>query len=64
MAWFAIFILLIAPFALLLPPWPHMQQRDIGYGPSGIALARLVLPVASSAARAPPRRRTAAASEA
>ena len=37
MFWIWIIILLIGLLIVLLPPWPYMQERDLGYGPSAIA---------------------------
>lgn len=43
MLWFFLLVLLLLSFVLLLPPWPYMSERELGYGPSGVALALLGL---------------------
>lgn len=43
MIWFALLALLFVLFLLLLPPWPYMRGTGLGYGPSGIALALLMV---------------------
>jgi len=43
MIWFALLALLFVLFLILLPPWPYMRGTGLGYGPSGIALALLMV---------------------
>lgn len=43
MIWFALLALLFILFLILLPPWPYMRGTGLGYGPSGIALALLMV---------------------
>ncbi len=43
MFWIWIIILLIGLLIVLLPPWPYMQERDLGYGPSAIAFTLILL---------------------
>ncbi len=43
MFWFWLLIIMILLLVALLPPWPYMRERDLGYWPSGVALAVILL---------------------
>lgn len=43
MIWFWILILLLALLIVLLPNWPHMRERDVGFGPSGFLLLVILI---------------------
>ena len=43
MFWFWVLVLMVLLVIALLPTWSHMRERDLGYWPSGAALAVILL---------------------
>ncbi|TVP96272.1 MAG: DUF3309 family protein [Roseinatronobacter sp.] len=43
MHWFWVLVLMTLLVIALLPIWPHMRDRDLGYWPSGAAFAFILM---------------------
>jgi len=43
MFWFWILVIMVLLLIVLLPIWPYMRERELGYWPSAAALAAILL---------------------